>query len=66
MIDKNTKIITDVQSVWGWHILSYIFFVQAINLLVQGKYSWAFGLIGIFVMCQLVALVKKWNLEKLN
>lgn len=64
MIEEQTKIITDAMSVWGWHITALLFFVSSLGFLTAKKLEWFVGLIGVFVICEVIALNKKWKLEK--
>lgn len=66
MIDEQTKIITDAMAVWGWHLLAFMFFLRAVSFLIANMYFWGFGLMGVFVICEIVALWKKWGLENEN
>jgi len=63
MIEKQTKIITSYISVWGWHLLAFMFFLRSLGFLVTKRYEMFGGLIGVFVICEIVALRRKWRLE---
>lgn len=63
-INEQTKVITDVISVWGWHLLAWMFFLKSIGFLIVKELQWFFGLIMLFVICEVVSLVKKWRVEK--
>lgn len=64
MIEEQTKIITDYISVWGWQILSWLFFLKALGFLFVELFPIAFVLACLFVGCQIVTIIKKWRLEK--
>jgi len=63
MIEEQTKIITDYVAVWGWHLLAWISFFGSLNFFVNR--NWVLVCVGmiIFLICELVALRKKWRLE---
>ena len=63
MIEEQTKIITDTISVWGWHLLAFMFFLKSIGFLVTQRYMWFFGLIGVFVICEVISITRKKEVE---
>lgn len=66
MIDRQTQIIISVISVWGWHIIAWMALFKSLGFLIVGVYQWFFGLMGVFLICEFIALKRKWELEKQN
>ena len=63
-MEDDLTILSGVIAVWGWHIIAWMFFLKSLGFLLVKEYHWFFGLIGVFVLCEVVALNKKWGLEK--
>ena len=63
MITEDVSLISKVISVWGWHILAFMFFLKSIGFLVTQRYMWFFGLIGVFVICEVISITRKKEVE---
>jgi len=68
-INEQTKIITDAMSVWGWHILAWVFLIKGIGLLfvlnnnIKIMYAFTIGLFCMFLICEYVSLNRRWTLN---
>jgi len=58
------SIISEIIAVWGWHIIAWMFFLKSLGFLLIQRYPWFFGLMGVFLLCEIIALNKKWRVEK--
>lgn len=63
---EDVNVLSSVIAVWGWHIIAWIFLVNAIVLfaLKEPIYTSIFGL--LFVICEYVALNKKRRIQNAN
>ena len=63
-ISEDVETLSAVIAVWGWQLLAWMFFLKSIGFLFVDRYEWFFGLMGVFVICELISLNKKWGLDK--
>lgn len=57
------NILSKILAIWGWHLTAWMAFFNGIVLLTLDKTPWAAGLFGIFTICEIISLKKKWRLE---
>lgn len=60
----DVTILSEIISVWGWHLIAWMFFLKSLGFLLVQEYIWFFGLMGVFVLCEVVVLNRKGGLEK--
>ena len=63
MISEEVSLLSKIISVWGWHLLAWMFFLKSLGFLVTKRYMWFFGLMGVCLICELVALSRKRGLQ---
>lgn len=62
-MSEDVTAISKVIAIWGWHLLGFMFFLKGLGFLVADMYAWAFGLFGVFALCEIISLNKKWRLQ---
>lgn len=63
MNTEEVSTISAIISVWGWHLLAWMFFLKSIGFLLLKEYIWFVGLMGVFVICEIIALNRKWSIQ---
>lgn len=61
--NQEVRIITRYISAWMWHLMAIIFLCTSIILLVSQKYPFAWGIIGVFTVCEFMAWKRKKEVE---
>jgi len=63
MTEPNQVVTTKYLSVWFWFIIGWISLMAGIIALVLKRHEFFMGLTGVFVICFLNSLIKKWRFE---
>lgn len=66
MNQQEIKILTEYNAIWFWWILGWISLMNSFVFLELKRYELFGGLVGVFVICALVSLKRKWRFENEN
>lgn len=59
MQDKSIEIITTYIAAWMWHLIAIMHLLKAISFLIVHRYVWMFGMVGVVIVCEIVAMTRK-------
>ena len=63
---EDITLLSDIIAIWGWHLLGWVAFLNSFIFLVLNKYQYFGGFVGVFLICEIVALRRKWRLQDEN
>lgn len=63
-MQHDTLVLTRFISAWSWHLIAVMFFLKSISFLIVHRYEWMVGMLGVFVVAEIIALRRKGDVER--
>ncbi len=62
-MNQDTVILSRIIAAWGWHLIGIMFFLRAISFYYIKDILWMGIMLGVFIVCEVIAYLRKGDIE---